>query len=53
MKRRDLLKLSLASGGLVLATTQSQAAPACNCDGTPNKFIPKTPVDARQLENEF
>ncbi len=53
MKRRDLLKLSLASGGLALVTTQSEAAPACPGDGTPNQFIPKTPVDARPLENEF
>ena len=53
MKRRDLLKLSLASGGLVLTATQSKAAPSCPGDGTPNQFIPKTPVDARPLENEF
>ena len=53
MKRRDLFKLSLASGGLALAATQSKAAPACPGDGTPNQFIPKNPPDAKPLENEF
>ena len=53
MKRRDLLKLSLASGGLALTTTQSKAAPACPGDGTPNQFIPRNPPDTRPLENEF
>lgn len=52
MKRRDLLKLSLASGGLAL-TTQSKAAPACPGDGTPNQFIPRNPPDTKPLENEF
>ena len=52
MKRRDILKLSLASGGLVL-TTQVKAAPACPGDGTPNQFIPRTPPDTKPLENEF
>jgi len=53
MKRRDLFKLSLASGGLALAATQSRAAPACPDDGTPNQFIPKNPPDTKPLENEF
>ena len=53
MKRRDLFKLSLASGGLALAATQSKAAPACPGDGTPNQFIPKNPPDPKPLENEF
>lgn len=53
MKRRDLLRLSLASGGLALAATQSGAAPACPDDGTPNQFIPRNPPDARPLESEF
>ena len=53
MKRRDLFKLSLASGGLALATPQSTAAPACPDDGTPNQLIPKNPPDTKPLENEF
>ncbi len=52
MKRRDLFKLSLASGGLALAT-HAKAVPACPGDGTPNQFIPRNPADARPLENEF
>ena len=52
MKRRDLFKLSLASGGLALAT-HAKAAPACPGDGTPNQFIPRNPADAKPLENEF
>lgn len=52
MKRRDLFKLSLASGGLALVT-HAKAAPACPGDGTPNQFIPRNPPDARPLENEF
>ncbi|MGB4911674.1 MAG: nitrous oxide reductase accessory protein NosL [Candidatus Dechloromonas phosphoritropha] len=52
MKRRDMLKITLASGGLAL-TAQAKAAPACPGDGTPNQFIPKTPPDLNPLENEF
>jgi nitrous oxide reductase accessory protein NosL len=52
MKRRDLLKLSLTSGGLALAT-HAKAAPACPGDGTPNQFIPRNPPDTKPLENEF
>jgi copper chaperone NosL len=52
MKRRDMLKLSLASGGLAL-TAQAQAQPACTTDGTPNQFIPKKPADAKPLDNEL
>ena len=52
MKRRDLLKFSLASGGLAL-TARSEAAPACPGDGTPNQFTPRNPLDAKPLENEF
>jgi nitrous oxide reductase accessory protein NosL len=52
MKRRDMLKISLASGGLAL-TAQAKAAPACPGDGTPNQFIPKNPPDPNPLENEF
>ena len=52
MKRRDLLKLSLTSGGLALAT-HAKAAPACPGDGTPNQFIPRNTPDTKPLENEF
>ena len=52
MKRRDMLKITLASGGLAL-TAQAKAAPACPGDGTPNQFIPRTPPDTNPLENEF
>ena len=48
MKRRDMLKLSLASGGLAL-TAQAKAAPACPGDGTPNQFIPRNQPDTRPL----
>jgi len=52
MKRRDMLKLSLAAtaAGLVF---QSHAQQACPTDGTPAQFTPKKPVDARPLENEL
>ena len=52
MKRRDLLKMSVLSG-LVAASTQAAAEPACAADGTPNQFIPKKPADTRPLDNEF
>lgn len=52
MKRRDLLKMSVLSG-LAAASTQAGASTACATDGTPNQFIPKKPVDAKPLENEF
>ena len=52
MKRRDMLKLSLASGGLAL-TAQAKAAPACPGDGTPNQFIPRNPPDPKPLENDI
>ncbi len=52
MKRRDLLKLSLTSGGLALAT-HAKAAPVCPGDRTPNQFIPRNPPDTKPLENEF
>jgi len=52
VKRRDLLKMSVLSG-LVAASTQAAAEPACAADGTPNQFIPKKPADTRPLDNEF
>ena len=52
MKRRDLLKMSVLSG-LVAASTQAAAEPACAADGTPNQFIPTTPADTPPLDNDF
>lgn len=52
MKRRDMLKLSLAATAAGLATT-THAQQACPSDGTPAQFTPKKPADAKPLENEF
>ena len=52
MKRRDLLKLSLAATG-VAATAGAQAQQACASDGTPAQFTPKKPADANPLDREF
>ncbi len=46
MKRRDMLKLSLAATAAGLATT-SRAQQACPGDGTPAQFVPKKPADAQ------
>jgi len=51
MKRRDLLKLSLATAGL--AALPAQAAEACPGDGTPAQFAPKKPADPKPLENDL
>lgn len=54
MKRRDLLKLSLAATGLAaVATTSAHAQQACPTDGTPAQFIPKKPADANPQENDI
>lgn len=52
MQRRDLLKLSVLSG-LIGNSAHSSAQEACASDGTPSQFVPKTPIDAKPLENEF
>ncbi|MCA1974012.1 MAG: nitrous oxide reductase accessory protein NosL [Caenispirillum sp.] len=52
MKRRDLLKLSLAAGAAGLAAS-ARAQQACPTDGTPAQFVPKKPADAKPLENEL
>lgn len=44
MKRRDMLKLSLAATAAGLATT-AHAQQACPGDGTPAQFVPKKPAD--------
>lgn len=51
MKRRDLLKLSLAGGGIALAGTSQ--AQSCSSDGTPAQFVPKKAPDAEPLAGEL
>ena len=51
MNRRDLLKLSLAAGGL--AAGNVHAHEACSSDGTPAQFIPKKAADSRANENDI
>ncbi len=53
MDRRQLLKLSLAAGAGLAATTGTSQAAACDTDRTPQQFIPKTGADANPLEKEF
>ena len=53
MDRRQLLKLSLAAGAGLAATTGTSQAAACDTDRTPQQFIPKTGVDANPLDKEF
>lgn len=51
MKRRDLLKFSLAATGL--AATSANAQPNCTADGTPAQFTPKKAADATPLDREL
>lgn len=51
MKRRDMLKLTLAAAGL--AASGAHAAEPCPGDGTPAQFTPRKPADPRPLENEL
>ncbi|MFZ5584161.1 MAG: nitrous oxide reductase accessory protein NosL [Pseudomonadota bacterium] len=53
MDRRQLLKLSLAAGAGLAATTGTAQAAACDTDRTPQQFIPKTGADANPLDKEF
>lgn len=53
MDRRQLLKLSLAAGAGLAATTGTSQAAACHTDRTPQQFIPKTGADAKPLDKEF
>ena len=53
MDRRQLLKLSLAAGAGLAATTGTSQAAACDTDRTPQQFIPKTGADANPLDKEF
>ena len=51
MKRRDMLKFSLAATGL--AALPAQAAESCSGDGTPAQFIPKKAPDPKATENDI
>lgn len=53
MDRRQLLKLSLAAGAGLAATTGTSQAATCDTDRTPQQFIPKTGADANPLDKEF
>lgn len=51
MKRRDMLKLSIATIGL--AALPAQAAETCPGDGTPAQFLPKKAPDPKAAENDI
>lgn len=51
MKRRDLLKFTLAAAGF--AAMPVRASESCPGDGTPAQFTPKKPADPRPLENDI
>jgi copper chaperone NosL len=51
MKRRDLLKFSLAAAGL--AAMPVHASESCPGDGTPAQFMPKRPADPKPLEDDI
>lgn len=53
MNRRDLLKLTLASGAGAIALHPAYAADTCATDGTPAQFTPKRPADASPQENDI
>ncbi len=52
MKRRDLLKLSLATAAGTLVINPAQAEPSCSTDGTPAQFTPKRAADPKPQEND-
>ncbi len=56
MKRRDALKLVLASAGaapLALAAAAATVVGKSETDGTPAQFLPKNPPDSRPQENDL
>lgn len=56
MKRRDMLKLSLASaaaGGLAISSPLLARQAECPGDGTPAQFVPKHAADPRPHENDI
>lgn len=52
MKRREMFKLPLVAAATLVAAPVA-AATKCEGEGTPLQFIPKTPKDAKPLENEL
>jgi nitrous oxide reductase accessory protein NosL len=53
MKRRDLLKFSLAATAGSLAAGSANAQQACATDGTPAQFTPKKAADPSPQENDI
>lgn len=53
MKRRDLLKLSLATTASTLVANSAHAQQSCATDGTPAQFTPKKAADAKPQENDI
>ncbi len=53
MKRRDMLKLSLAAAAAGSLATTARAQQSCPTDGTPAQFTPKKPADAKPLDGEL
>lgn len=53
MKRRDLLKLSLAAGAALAAAPTHAACPDKPTDGTPAQFLPKKAPDPKPEENDI
>jgi nitrous oxide reductase accessory protein NosL len=53
MKRRDLLKLTVAGSGALVAAAAGGTEQACPADGTPAQFIPKKPADPMPTENDL
>jgi copper chaperone NosL len=51
MRRRDVLKLTLAGPALMAATAYAQTA-HCPTDGTPMQFVPKKPADPDAATND-
>lgn len=53
MKRRDLLKFSLATSAGSLIVRSAHAEPSCATDGTPAQFTPKKAADTKPQENDI
>jgi copper chaperone NosL len=52
MRRRDMLKLTLA-GTAVFATTAHAQQSSCPSDGTPLQFVPKKPADPNPAQDDL
>jgi len=53
MQRREMFKLPLLAAAMAAAPAQAAAKAACEGDGTPVQFIPKTPKDPNPLQGEL